>query len=120
MAILIVLSVLLTTGAQIILKMGMSSARIQQALQAGSPADAVLSIALSPWILAGLGCFGLSVVLWLLVLSRVDVSQAYPCVAFGFVLTMLAGHYLFGEPLGLLRVGGLALILLGVLVVAIS
>jgi multidrug transporter EmrE-like cation transporter len=119
MVVLVVVSVLLATCSQIVLKLGMSSDKVQQALRGGA-VEAALSVALSPWILAGLGGFALSVVFWLLVLSRVDVSQAYPCVAFGFVLTMLAGHFLFGEPIGLLRVAGLGIILVGVVVVAVS
>ena len=47
-------------------------------------------------------------------------SQAYPCVALGFVFTMLGGHFLFGEIINLARIAGLALIVTGVVVVAVS
>jgi multidrug transporter EmrE-like cation transporter len=57
---------------------------------------------------------------WLLVLARVDVSKAYPCVALGFAATVLAGHLLLGEPVSLVRMAGVAVIMGGVLIVALS
>ena len=62
------------------------------------PIDTVASIITSPWVLGGLTCFGLSAVVWLLVLARMNLSQAYPCVALGFVLNATArawrnGHH---------------------------
>ncbi len=116
----LVISVLLTTCSQLLMKLGMSSVGVRAALAKGDPLATVVQIALSPWIIAGLTCFALSVGLWLNVLSKLNVSQAYPCVALGFVLTMLGGHFLFGEIINLVRVAGLALILAGVGVVALS
>lgn len=113
-------SVLLTTCSQLLMKLGMISAGVRAAMGKGDPRSVILEIALSPWIIIGLTCFALSVGLWLNVLSKLNVSQAYPCVALGFVLTMLGGHFLFGEIINLARVAGLALIVAGVGIVAIS
>jgi multidrug transporter EmrE-like cation transporter len=71
-------------------------------------------------VLAGLGCYVLSVGLWLVALSRVDVSLAYPMLSLGYVVNAIAAWYLFGEAVGALRFAGIALILLGVLVVSRS
>jgi len=75
---------------------------------------------MSPLVVLGLLCFAVSVVSWLLALSKVDVSEAYPFVALGIVITAVAGHVLLGEPLDHLRILGIVTIVAGVVIVAIS
>ncbi|KAB1078107.1 EamA family transporter [Methylobacterium soli] len=98
----------------------MSSAAVQAALAGPIGLRTVLVVAFAPAVFGGLLTFGLSAVVWLLVLSRIDVSYAYPCVALGIVLTMLAGHLMLGEALTVSRIAGLALIVSGVGVVALG
>jgi drug/metabolite transporter (DMT)-like permease len=57
---------------------------------------------------------------WLVVLTRVEVSLAYPFVAMGFVLTLILGWWLQGDSIGLMRVAGTLLIAAGVVLVARS
>lgn len=78
------------------------------------------AIATSPLVLIGFASFGLSAVVWLSVLSRLDVSQAYPCVALGILLTALMGHLLLGEALPPLRIVGIGTILAGVVLTGLS
>jgi drug/metabolite transporter (DMT)-like permease len=115
-----VLSVLLTSTAQLLLKFGMSAVNVKVAIASGRPVTLLTGVAFSPWVIGGLICFGLSVGLWLSVLSKVNVSQAYPCVSLGFVLTMLGGHFLLGEVISMGTLLGLMLIVFGVGVVALS
>jgi multidrug transporter EmrE-like cation transporter len=115
---LVLLSVLLSAAAQILLKLGMSSPAVQTALAAPFGPPALLAIATSPMVVGGLAAFGLSAVVWLFVLSKIDVSYAYPCVALGIVLTVLAGHFLLGEPISVGRIVGVAVIIAGVVIVA--
>ena len=76
---------------------------------------------LSQWpIVAGLACYVLSVGVWIVALSRVEVSLAYPMLSLGYVVNALAAWWLFGEMLGPMRWAGMALILLGVLVMSRS
>jgi drug/metabolite transporter (DMT)-like permease len=118
---LILVSVLLTAGAQILLKAGMSSTGVQAALAAQkAPLDLVLAVALSPLVVVGLVCFGLAAVVWLMVLSKIPVSQAYPFVALATVITVLGGHFLMGEPISALRIAGVAAIGAGVVLVSFS
>jgi drug/metabolite transporter (DMT)-like permease len=118
---LILVSVVLSASSQIVLKMGMSAPAVQRVLAESESIWRIgLTIGTSPLVLTGLFCFGLSAVLWLFVLSKVDVSTAYPCVALGIVLTVAAGHFLLGEPLAPLKVAGIAAIVTGVLLVAMS
>src|SRR5262245_27641995 len=113
---LILLSVAATAIAQIMLKRGMSSAGIQAALTQGwRPASA--AIACNAWVAAGLALYFLSAVVWLLVLSAVPVTVAYPFVALGFIATMLLGWGFLGEALNVQRVAGTLLVVMGVLLI---
>lgn len=112
---LLLSSVALSTAAQILLKVGMGAIR---AGGSGGPIDMLWRAAFSPWVIGGLTAYVASAVVWLLVLSKVDVSRAYPCVALGFALTGVAGHFLLGETVSLARVVGVGVIMIGVVVVA--
>ena len=114
---LIMVGVLLNAAAQILLKSGMMrighfefnwNALIPIGLQA----------ALTPAILLGLFCYVLSVVIWMAVLSRVEVSVAYPMVSIGYIVAAVAGWYFFGEALSAMRIGGIFVIILGVYMVS--
>ena len=114
---LAIFCVCLTALAQIMLKTGMSSPAIQQAM--GEGVRQVYWLALgSPMIWGGMVCFGASAGLWLLVLTRLDVSTAYPLTSLGLVLTAFAGVYWLGESISLHKMVGMALIVIGVLVLS--
>ncbi len=116
----ILLSIALTSSAQLLMKAGMSSARIDQAVADGGLINIFVAVALSPLVIAGLLSFGLSAGSWLFVLRRMDVSQAYPFIALGIAATAVGGFFLFGETLSLLRVAGVICIGVGVILVAVS
>lgn len=116
---LILLGVLLNTAAQLMLKAGMSQIghfefSFANALPIG------LKVAANPPILAGLSMYVMSVAVWLLVLSRVQVSFAYPMLSIGYIVNALAANYLFGEPLSSVRMLGIFIIIAGVYLVAQS
>jgi multidrug transporter EmrE-like cation transporter len=116
---LILGSVLLSALAQVAFKYGMSSAKMQLVMQAGV-GGLLLDVARNPAIVLGFAAYGASALLWLGALSRADLSFAYPFVALGIVLTVLAGVTVFAEGVSMLRLGGTALICLGVILVAMS
>lgn len=120
MIVAIVVSVVLSSAAQLLLKMGMTSARTQHALASGDPVSILWATITNIGIVGGLFAFGSSLLLWLFVLSRVSLSLAYPFVALGIVMTVLAGRLFLGEPLTPLRIGGVLLIAIGVILVASS
>jgi drug/metabolite transporter (DMT)-like permease len=111
-------SVLLSALAQIVLKAGMTRPDIAQALAAGGAGPVALAVATQPLVLAGLGLYGLGMLVWLFVLSRIDVSLAYPFVSLGIVVTMALGHLVFGEVISLARALGAGLVIAGILVLA--
>lgn len=118
---LVLFSVTLSSGAQLLLKAGMTNEVVQRALASGRGLSHIIaSIATSQLILAGLGIFALSVVTWLFVLSRMEISQAYPAVALGVVVTALGGYMFFDEVLEPIRIFGIGIVVVGVAVVAAS
>ena len=77
-------------------------------------------LATEPHIMGGLGCYVISVVVWIMALSRVEVSIAYPLLSIGYVVNAIAAYYLFGEAVTPMRLTGIAIIIVGVWVVARS
>ena len=75
---------------------------------------------LHPGVLGGLACYALSVVIWVVALSRVDVSIAYPMLSVGYVVNALLAIWLFGEVVSMQRWLGIGVILIGVTLVARS
>jgi multidrug transporter EmrE-like cation transporter len=116
---LILTGVLLNAGAQLLLKAGVQPLG---ALSVGlhNLVPTTLRV-LSQWpILLGLSFYVISVGVWIVGLSRVEVSIAYPMLSLGYVVNALAAWYLFGEALGPMRWAGMMLILAGVLVISRS
>ena len=64
--------------------------------------------------------YGLSVIVWLVGLSRVPVSQAYPLLSLGYVINLGLAWWLLGEVPNVQRVAGIGIIVVGVVVVARS
>lgn len=116
---LILLSVLLSGAAQVAFKYGLTRTHVQAAMSDGSYV-LLLEITRSAGVLLGLVAYAASAVLWLLALSKAQLSFAYPFVALGIVITVVAGAWLFAESLTPSRIGGIALICCGVLMVAMS
>jgi multidrug transporter EmrE-like cation transporter len=116
---LLMLGVLLNAGAQLLLKAGTNAVghfefTVSNILPVG------MKIALQPHILGGLGCYVVSVVVWIMGLSRVPVSIAYPMLSVGYVLNAVAAWYLFGESLTAQKLIGIGFIIGGVVLVTRS
>jgi multidrug transporter EmrE-like cation transporter len=79
-----------------------------------------LRMGMQPFIWLGLGCYAVSVVVWIAGLSRVDVSIAYPVLSLGYIVNAFAAWYLFGENLSIQRVLAMGIIIVGVWMLARS
>ena len=77
------------------------------------------SIIITPAIFLGFACFGVSSILWLVVISRWELSYAYPLVALGYVMAVLYGTLLLRETLTLPKIVGCVLILAGISVLGL-
>ncbi len=116
---LLLTGVLLNAGAQLLLKAGTN--RIGEfAFSLDNVAPIGARIASSPPILAGLACYGVSVVVWIMALSRVPVSVAYPMLSIGYIVNAVAAWWLFGESLTAQKLVGIGFIIAGVYLVARS
>ncbi len=114
---LIILSVALSVIAQILLKYGMSNPDIHDSFST-SLRSGLLSVITNLFVILGLTTYVSSAVIWLGVLSKVDVSKAYPFVGLGFIGTMIFAYILLNEPLTLTKIAGTLMIVLGVLLIS--
>ena len=80
----------------------------------------LLAMVASPFVWLGLCCYGLSTVMWLIILSRVQLSFAYPLLSTGYILIVGLSYLIFKEPVTLLRFGGVLVIVAGVIMVTHS
>ncbi|WP_367066180.1 hypothetical protein [Oryzisolibacter sp. LB2S] len=113
------LSIMLSVAAQFSLKAGMSDQGVRAAMAQPSSLASLFTVLTNGYVLGGFVLYGLGAVIWLGVLSKWDVSKAYPMVGLGFVFTVLVGLML-GEQVSAVRAAGVALICAGVFVVARS
>src|SRR5262249_21266832 len=116
---LILLGVLLNAGAQLLLKAGMNQIGHFEFSMA-NVIPITLKVIVNFPIVLGLCAYAVSVGVWLLVLSRVQVSLAYPMLSIGYVVNAIAAYYLFGEPFSAMRVAGIFIIIAGVYMVSQS
>jgi len=110
--------VLLNAAAQLLLK---AATRHSGELVADSGRISWASVmqllgAVPLWV--GMGCYAISLIVWLGALSRVPVSVAYPMLSIGYVVNAFAAAALFGEVLSAPKLLGIALICAGVFMLA--
>lgn len=116
---LLLFGVFLNAAAQLLLKAGVIPLGSLE-FSTATALPTALKVARQWPVLAGLACYVVSVCVWIVALSRVEVSLAYPMLSLGYVVNALAAWWLFGEALGGQRWLGIALILGGVLVMSRS
>ena len=117
--ILVLAGVLLNAAAQLLLKAGTNGIGAF-AFTADNLVPVGIKVASNPFIVSGLGCYAVSVVVWIMALSRVEVSLAYPMLSIGYVVNAVAAWYLFNEALSAQRMIGIGTIIVGVFLVARS
>lgn len=114
---LILAGVLLNAAAQLFLKAGTNSVgHFEFHLENMVPIG--LKLAFQPFILGGMACYAVSLVVWIMALSRVPVSIAYPMLSIGYVVNAVIAHFWFGEALALQKMLGIGFIIVGLLLVA--
>lgn len=110
-------SILMSVLAQFCLKAGMSSVK-EKALscQADFLCQAKLMV-FEKYLILGFMLYGLGAIVWLFVLSKWDVTKAYPMVGMGFILTLIVGYWA-GETISIMRILGVSMIAIGVFIVS--
>jgi len=119
---LIFMDVCCSVAGQLLLKKGMTAVgRIDSAFFAQPFVGLWRMFTTSPYIILGLGLYAVGAVLWMIVLSRVNLSYAYPLIAMTYVLIPLAATLVLHEPpIPALRWVGMAIIVVGVVLVSRS
>lgn len=105
-------TVLLTVYGQLIVKW--------QVDRSGAPPDGggaklryVFDLFVNPWVITALLAAAVAAACWMLALTRLELSVAYPFVALSFVLVLVGSAVFFNEPLTTAKVLGIALVLAG-------
>jgi len=116
---LILTGVLLNAAAQLLLKAGTNAVghfefHLDNVLPVG------MKLAFEPHIVGGMVCYVVSLVVWIMALSRVPVSIAYPMLSIGYVVNAIVAYYWLGEQVSVMRLVGIGVIVLGVFIVARS
>ena len=112
---LLLMSISAGVLGQLSLKLGINQAEVSGA--APGLQKLITMIVQSPLILLGLGLYGLGALAWIAVLSRLDLSYAYPFLALNFVLIALVSRFVLGETIPGMRWFGIAIICAGIVVV---
>ena len=114
---LIFTGVMLNATAQILMKAGTNSIGYFEFSMANIvPIGWKLA---TEWhIVVALFCYALSVIIWILALSRVPVSIAFPLLSMAYIVTAVAAWYLLGEALSVTKVAGIVVIILGVIIIS--
>lgn len=116
---LILLSIFLNSAAQILVKYGARG--IQFDFSSWNHfITTMIGIIKNLPVMSGLVLYGLSFLVWVKVLSQVDMSYAYPMVSIGYIIIMLFSYLLFKENITIVRLIGVFFIIIGVIFVARS
>ncbi len=116
---LILTGVLLNAAAQLLLKAGTNAVGHFE-FHFDNLVPIGLKLALQPHILGGMTCYAISLVVWIMALSRAPVSIAYPMLSIGYVINAFVAWQWFGEPLSAQKLLGISVIVVGVYLVARS
>ncbi len=114
--ILLLVTVSLNVFGQLMMKRGMSSVGVITG-DLGMLADSLTRAVMNPFVLAGVASYGVSTIFWLVLLSRVELSYAYPALSMGYVLITLVSAFLLGEQVSAMRWAGVFIIVTGVILV---
>ena len=114
----IIISVLLVVIGQILVKLGINS--IQTTPQDISLINFYLRLLLNPMVLSGIFIYAAAIFFWIYVLSKVELSFAYPFMALTYVLVIIASGVILKENIPALRWIGVIVICFGVLLVSKS
>lgn len=114
---LVFISVCLAVTGQFLMKHGMDTIGKFSLLLLP---EKIIGMFLNPFVFAGLSCFVLGAILWLVILPRMELSYVYPMVAFGYVIAVFISAFIFKENVTWLRWLGVATISLGVILISRS
>ncbi|MCO5163295.1 MAG: transporter [Mesorhizobium sp.] len=113
----ILFTVMTNAAAQLMLKQGMMSLG-DISFAGANPVIKILQIVFSPWVFFGLCTFVISMASHLYVLSKVELSFAYPFLSLAYVAVAVFAYFVFREDLNGYRIAGIAAICVGTILIA--
>lgn len=117
---LLLVSVVFATAGQLTLKSAMEAIGRIGTAQVSEAGQTVTRAVKEPRLWIGLALFGISAVFWLVVLSRVDLSLAYPFVGVSYIVVVGLARFMFHEHVPTLRWVGVTIIAIGIALIGIS
>lgn len=115
--VMILASVLLNCLAQLLIRKGML---IEGEVGIGNIFQHIGPMLTNLWLWGAMFCYAVSILLWMSVLSKVEVSYAYPFLSIGYVVASIAGYFFFSESLTPIRIVGILVICIGVFLISRS
>lgn len=116
--VLILISISIAVGGQILLKIGMNRIGNIAINSMSSLGHLFLGVLKSPIVLVGLFLYVISAAIWLVVISAVDLSFAYPFIGLTYVLILIVSKFVLKENVNPIRWVGAAIITIGVVVIS--
>lgn len=117
---ILVVSVAFATAGQLTLKAAMEAIGRIGSAQISDAGQTIIRAVKEPLLWIGLILFGISAVFWLVVLSRVDLSLAYPFVGLSYVVIVALARFVFHEQVPALRWVGVTVIAVGIALIGLS
>ena len=117
--ILLIIGILIGTCSQLLMKKGVESMGGVHLTNTQITVE-IIKIFTNPYIIIGLFAIGISSLVWLHVLSKLDLSFAYPFVSISYIIIIFFGWLVFHEAVSALRVAGVAFIGAGVVLISRS
>jgi multidrug transporter EmrE-like cation transporter len=114
---LVISAVLLGSTGQLFLKNGVNKVG-KLSIENGGLASLFLKIFSQPSVVIGVSLYVVSFFVWLIAISKVDISQAYPMLAVGLAANAIGAHYFLGESLGGYKLAGIICIGIGTYLIA--
>lgn len=115
----IFVGICLNAVAQLLLKAGTNAVGAIH-LTAENWFSTGLKLATQLPIIGGLTCYVISVAVWIIGLSRVDVTIAYPLLSLGYIINAIGAWYFLGEAMSAQRILAITVIIVGVILLTKS
>lgn len=113
---LALVSISLGAVGQFLLKVGVNKIG-GFAFKRGELVNTAIKIATQPYIVIGIFLFVMSMVVWLAVLSKMELSRAYPMVSLSYAIVTILAALFLRERVGPVRIVGIVMVLVGVMVI---
>ncbi len=110
-------SVLLNALAQLLIRKGMLQIG---SVGVGNIVESIVPMITNLWLWGAMLSYAVSILMWMSVLSKVEVSYAYPFLSVGYIVAAVAGYALFSENLSITRIAGIIVICIGVILISRS